>query len=592
MTHKKISERRTCCIALFPSLAVMLIAACSSSDSVTNPPPSFKKNPCTNGAAVTLAVQQSIRVDCGNSGTTVSLAGGGASYLIVPEFATGNEINRLISYRMFSGAAAAESVASSRVTSGTAALSPNYGTDGFADMRPNLAQMNADRLLRARGRARWSTSVRTSQALTPRALAQSNAVPAVGSTRSFRVLSNFNTGKFTSVGATLAYVGTNVLIYIDTLSPPNGFSADQLQSFGGYFDATLYDIDTVAFGGPTDIDQNGHVIMMMSPVVNADTPATTCQTDGFVAGFFLEDDFDGPANNDSNHGEVFYSIVPDPSGTVSCAHSVDALGRDIPATFLHELQHLINYGQHVVVNGGSPGASWLDEGLSILSEELGSLYWESKCPPPSCRTNPAQLFPDSAQGFVQGFLYDSYQYALLPDSASLTLHNDSEGGFSWRGGDWLLLRWLTDQNGSGILKRLAQGPSDGIAAIETTTGKSFPDVFANFGLSLYMDSLPNLPRSTVPQALRFTTRNVKQLWARLYATAAGSDIPRPDPLQLFPVTSDSSLAVMVPGTTTFFRVDTPVNASEVTVEFSGPGGASFASTLKAQLAIIRLPAGQ
>jgi hypothetical protein len=128
----------------------------------------------------------------------------------------------------------------------------------------------------------------------------------------------------------------------------------------------------------------------------------------------------------------------------------------------------------VVVSGGSAGASWLDEGLSIIAEELGSTYYEKKCPPPSCRTDPAQIFPDSAEGFVQSFLYDSYQYALLPDTASVTLHDDSEDGFSWRGGAWLLMRWLGDQLGSGVYQKLEHGTAGGVADIEQATCRVSP----------------------------------------------------------------------------------------------------------------------
>ena len=88
-----------------------------------------------------------------------------------------------------------------------------------------------------------------------------------------------------------------------------------------------------------------------------------------------------------------------------------------------------------MVHGGNPEEGWLDEGLSIVAEELGSLYYEQKCPGTTCRTDPSQLFPDSSQAFISGFLFDSYFYALRPDTASVTLHSDADDGFSWRGGD-------------------------------------------------------------------------------------------------------------------------------------------------------------
>ena len=208
----------------------------------------------------------------------------------------------------------------------------------------------------------------------------------------------------------------------------------------------------------------------------------------------------------------------------------------------------------------------LERQMSIAAEELGSLHFEQQCPPPSCRTNPDQLFPDSAQGFVQSFLYDSYQYGLLPDTASLTLNTDDTYGFSWRGGDWLLAHWLGDQYGRATFERLEQGPSDGVADIVAATGASFPALFGRFGLALYADSLPGLP--------------------------GASDIPLAFPVQLFAITSDTSTAIMNPGTMSFFRLDTPATSPTVAVRFSEPDGTPLAASLHPQLAIFRLPAGQ
>ncbi len=476
--------------------SVLALAACSSTspDAPTPPVVLTQRTPCTGGTSVVVGALQGVRVDCTNGGTTVALPGNGASYLVVPEFVTTNpSLNQLVSYRMFADNPAAgtisERLAGSATTAGMAPAARSRLLGGEI-APPSLAQMQADRILRRAGRANYRAAQRQA-AFSPSPsfdLLADVAVPAVGSVRSFRVLSNFTSPTYASVGAKLAFVGANVLLYVDTLAPANGFTPEQLAAFGTTFDQTLYPIALSAFGAPSDLDGNGHVIMLMSPKVNADSPAATCNTLGYIAGFFDTVDFDGPTDPNSNRGEVFYSIVPDPNATVSCAHSVADLGASIPATFLHELQHLINFSQHVVVNGLQPGASWLDEGMSIVAEEMGSLHYEAQCPPPSCRTNPTQLFPDSSQGFVSGFLYDSYQYALLPDTASITYGDDSQGGFSWRGGAWLLARWLGDQQGSAVFQKLERGPADGIADIEQATGESFPTLFARFGLGLYVDS--------------------------------------------------------------------------------------------------------
>jgi hypothetical protein len=576
----------------------VFVAACDNTTGVTNvgtAPPPIKINPCGITGTLTLAVATAARADCSAGGTTLTLAGNGASYYIVPQFPTDQVPVAYVDYQMFTGSVAAAAVSANRLSAQRMAYAATAGTtSGLPNGRKLFAQRAAEKALFARAAHRPRGSTLQASLQRPVSAAISRAtVPALGTIRSFHVASSFTVNTWTTVAAKLVYSGANVLIYIDTLAPANGFTPTQLTNFGVLFDQTLYPIDTTAFGGPSDTDGNGHVIMLMSPVVNADTPTATCNSQGFVAGFFDSGDFGGNGVN-SNNGEIFYSIVPDTLGTFSCEHGVGEVGLDVPGTFLHELQHLINYSQHVVISGGDPSSSWLDEGMSIVAEELGSVYYENKCPPPACRTSPSQLFPDSSQGFVQDFLYDSYQYVLLPDTATITLSTDDENGFSWRGGAWLFARWLGDQMGSTVYKQLERGPSNALTDVQTVTGQTFQTLFANFGLALYTDSLPGLPRNTAPAVNRFVSRNVKQLWARLFATSGGpgTGIPFQAPLQLFSISADSSSSILLPGTMTFFRLDTPTTSPTVTIQFSAPGGLPFSAALHAQLAVFRLPPGQ
>ena len=413
-------------------------------------------------------------------------------------------------------------------------------------------------------------------------------VPDSGSLRSFNVLSgDLQTFATTLATARLAFIGQNVLVYLDTLAPANGFTSTQLQAFGQFFDQTLYGVDVAAFGAPSDVDGNGRVIMLLSPSVNALTPAAQCKTQGFVAGYF--DGVDFTSSPSSNHGEVFYSVVPDPNGTVSCAHTAAGLLGAVPATFLHELQHLISFSQHVVVRQGSPEEGWLDEGMSIRAEELGSEYFEARFPPPTGRTNPAQLFPDSSQGFVAGFLNDSYDYLLRPDTASLTLHTDADGGFAWRGGDWLLVHWLGDLKGKTIYSALEHSPTVGIANIENAAGEAFPTLFGDFSLALWCDSLVGVPRSAVPPRDRFQSRNLRVIFQRIFDTGGGT-LPRAYPLA--PVTlatSAPTVATMVPGTPSFYVIDLRGGSAPVQMQFATPSGTPFAASLKPQVSIYRLP---
>jgi hypothetical protein len=263
----------------------------------------------------------------------------------------------------------------------------------------------------------------------------------------------------------------------------------------------------------------------------------------------------------------------------------------VPATFLHELQHLIGFSQHVVVQGGPPEEGWLDEGLSIRAEELGSEYFEAKFPPPSGRASPAQLFPDSSQGFVSGFLADSYSYLLRPDTAAVTLHSDSDNGFAWRGSDWLLVHWLGDLKGRAIFTTLEHSRSTGVANIAAAAGESFASLFGDFSLALWTDSLPGVARASIPARNRFQSRNLRQLYQRLFDTSPGNpSVPRAYPLAPATLAATGLVsASMVPGTAAFYIIDMTSATSNTTIQFATPGATSFATALHAQVSVYRLP---
>jgi hypothetical protein len=576
----------SCCRAASLVAAAMAFAACGGGDKgITNPNTS---KTCGSGGTVQLSALQATTVAC-SAGTDVTLQGGGAVYLIVPQFATGTTVNRATSYTIgVSGSGASSNMIAAAAPS--LSLAPQTPSEDGPPKVASAASRQRRFDANLRNLAERKVSSGAWHRLTPGAALRRASDPALGSVSRFHVLSSESPVQFTAVGARLGYVGTNILLYVDTLAPANGFTPDQLQAFGQLFDQTLYPLDIETFGSPSDIDQNGRLIMLLSPIVNALTPKADCDTQGFIGGFFDGIDL---ASNDtsSNHGEIFYSLVPDPNETVSCAHTVDDLLAETPATFLHELEHLINFSQHVVVRGASSERGWLDEGMAIVAEELGSLYYENKFPPPTGRTNPAQLFPDSSQGFINGLLFSSYEYLLKTDTATVTLHSDADGGIAWRGGDWLLARWLGDVKGIGIYKALAQSSLTGTANIAAAAGESFDGLFGDFSLALYTDSLPGIPKASIPVRNRFARRNLRQMYQRLFDTSNGSTfVPRPFPIVTVPL-AGSITASMVPGTMAFYRLSTTAGQGTVTVQFGAAPGTPLPEALHPQLSIFRLPPG-
>ena len=562
---------------------VLSIAACKGGEKGITPPNTAK--PCGASGTVQVSSLHALTVAC-TAGTTVTLAGAGASYLIVPNLATGSAANQPNAYTI--GVVSGVSSDLAPAAGPSLNLLPPAAGEMPIGVRRQARQRAFDAALLTNARRQLASGAwrPVSRVLSPGAPTSRATVPPVGSIAQFHVLSSESPVRFTRVGAKLSFVGANILLYIDTLAPPSGFTSNQLQAFGQLFDQTLYPIDVNAFGAPSDIDQNGHLIVLLSPLVNGLTPSSQCDTQGFIAGFFDGIDL-ASSDTSSNHGEIFYSLVPDPNGTVSCAHTVADIDAVTPPTFLHELQHLINFGHHVVLHGGASERGWLDEGLSIVAEELGSLYYEDKYPPPTGRTNPAQLFPDSSQGFINGLLFLSYSYLLKTDTATVTLHSDADGGLAWRGSDWLLMRWLGDVKGTAIYKTLVDNSLTGTANIANAAGEAFDGLFGDFSLALYVDSLPGIPKSSIPVRNRYARRNLRLIYNRLN-TVDPQDFPRVYPVVPAALTGSIS-STIVPGTMAFYLLNTTASQSTVTIDFGASPGVPLSDALHPQLSIFRLP---
>ncbi|HWG54642.1 MAG TPA: hypothetical protein VN677_15210 [Gemmatimonadaceae bacterium] len=573
-----------------------LIAACSSDTSGPSPsecgPATLALSrtgaPGVEGALVALSPLNAVTVNAQELGACLSLAADSGTYVVIPQFATGSGPVSLsgISYQLSAGNAASSRVLGDIAMGGTATGS-----------RPS-PQQRLDVALRTREHRLAGES----PASLARFFASRNAVsraatlPAVGSTRTFDVLNNINGNSFVVDTAVLRLIGTNIMIYMDknAPAPPQGFTDAQLAAFSNLFDHELYGIDVNLFGPPSDIDGNGHVIVLFTPTVNKLTTADECSTAGYVSGFFYGLDL-LPDQRGSNGGEIFYSLAPDSAGTFSCSHSISQVDRTTPATFIHEFQHMISWNQHVIQRNGQDEALWLNEGMSHIAEEMGSRYFEHKYPPPLERTNPAQLFPDSAEGFITGDLSNAYQYLLTPEQFSITQF--LQGGTTQeRGGVWLFLRWLGDQKDSTIYTKLEQTSLTGVDNMQTQTGESLPQLFGDFSVALYTDSLVGLSRSVIPARWRFQSRNLREMFQALYNATSDdrADFPRPFPTPVQTLApSGTESASMVPGTEQFYRLQLTRSGSNVELQFTDPGGNAFTNQLLgAQVSVFRCPSAQ
>lgn len=561
------------------------LAACSGGKDIVTPPVT------PTATAVSLNVYGAKTVT-GGGGVTFVTPG---RYAVIPQyaaaidFATGTNRSTVADYPFAIGGLGTVTARIDQVTAPPMSLSV---TDAFHLRLRNIEREEAPRSIA------YMQALRAHPPVNLR-VGTANAAPAA--TMNFNVLSALTTSTYTSVSARLLYVGNNILLYVDNQSPTtNGFSDAQYQAFGHQMDVDLFPLDVATWGGTSDLDGNQRTYVLFTPIVNRLTlNSGSCGT--YVAGFFNGADL-SPGNTNGNKAEIFYSSVPgEPAGGSSCALLSQATVQSAaPATFIHELQHMISYNQHVLLRSGSTESIWLNEGLSHMSEELGGKIYESRYPCPNLppcpgpgRASPAQIFPDSAQGFLPPNFGNAYDFFSSRQDFSLT----SPTGFGTieeRGVAWLFLRWLADQKGEAKLSQLVQTQATGAANIEAVMGESFPVLFADYMTAVLLDDFPGATAGQISTRYQFTSRNLRAIYARLNSIAA-SAYPTAYPLnvndlptlsKLTPASASQTI-LMKPGSLDLFQfTSTTANAG---MAFKPSTGTNFQANLNAQVTVVRLP---
>ncbi len=432
--------------------------------------------------------------------------------------------------------------------------------------------------LRVPGDERSADPARRSLLLAPATPPTPPTPPPFGSTRAFQVLTRLDGTAFATTTGRLRYAGAHILVYED-VDAPAPLVDSTVAALGALFDATLYDLDVSTFGAESDIDGNGRVVVLLTPLVNALTPAVQCAASGFVPGFFYGVDLDTRHKN-SNKGEIFYAFVPDPQARRSCAQSLTTVLGLLPATFLHEFQHMISFNQHVLVRRAGTEQVWLNEGLSHFAEELGARHYDARLPAPRGRTFATQLLPDSAVPFIRGNLENAALWLITPFTNSLIAYRGF-GTLEERGVAWLFVRWLGAQKGDAVYARLVQSGLRGGQNVESATGESFASLFADFSIAVYADSIPGVARSVVPLRYRLGPRTLRELVTRVSSRSSF-----PLTLRSGPAVGTSVSSALVQDGAGYYLVTVPRGG--LTLRYTAPNDAPFPPPLVPQLGVVRI----
>ncbi|MBB4638750.1 Ig-like domain-containing protein [Longimicrobium terrae] len=322
-------------------------------------------------------------------------------------------------------------------------------------------------------------------------------VPTVGDIMNLNTVSGCSGTRGDRAGMVRS-VGQHIIIVSDTSNPAGGFTTAQYDSIAMEFDTLVYATDSVAFGAPADLDENGRVIAFYTRAVNELSPPASSSV---VAGYFSARDLYSSAPGSctlSNEGEMFYMLVPDPTGVVnSNVRTVSYVRGGTVGTIAHELQHLTNASRRMYVNDGFTQyeSVWLNEGLSHIAEEL-MFYRASGMSP---RQNVA-----AGTNAVSGIQLNSKRVAAYNTYASANFGRlrtwmqrpDTSGAFkgndvlATRGAVWAFLRYAADRKNASdatLWYDLSNSQQAGLTNLATVLGVSPQEWVRDFDAAMYTD---------------------------------------------------------------------------------------------------------
>ena len=545
-------------IALSTILGGLALSACSSGDAAGPGLPSCG----AHGTQLALAVGAYTSIDPATDSGCVTFAANTApdtaEYLVLP-WSGGGAPSSTAPFKLQSATPVASAIAMSRF-----APAPS-GTRG-------ATALAFDHFLRELGRSRrYPPAGRSAPAVSAGVPQPSPAAgpPVVGSKRAFRVCADAHCLTTVNVRAVAQAVGAHIAIYIDSLAPSPGLSAADLDSLKTVFDTRLYALDTVTFGHVSDVDSNTVVIVLMTNQVNKLTPKSQC-TSGYIAGFFFPGDLDPAFAASYNNGEIFYSIVADSTGTLSCAHKPSDVRYGTPVTFTHEFQHMISFVEHVLVRNGNSEEGWLDEGLSKYAEEIAG-----------------RSFGDNAHfsQYAFGDAYDSYQYLLATGDSPLLIPADN-GTLAMVGASWLFTRYIVDQFGDSLPGKLVRTTLTGASNVAAQTGQPFTQTVSRWAVANWVSDLPGF---SAPSELQYKSWHFRTTFSSLHSQDS-TDFPLAYPL--VPPRSGGN-AVNISGTLRtgsgqYLRAVQQAGAAAFTLHFSANGTTAVSPSVVPRLNILRI----
>jgi hypothetical protein len=311
------------------------------------------------------------------------------------------------------------------------------------------------------------------------------------------------------VEALVRRVGTNSIWLEDVENPQGGFTSDDYDLISDEFDNEIYEEIVSYFGQPTDLDDNGRVVILVTQQVNRMTESSI--------GFVVSVDFFPGVCPAGNGGEYYYARAPDPTGSIPGPDGAtgNTFTRDeavslAPLVLAHEVTHIIQFGRRIEVALSIPDI-WILEGQATLAEEVVGHRYTGNPPRSNLGAHPIlnDHPPTGVAWYLTGFFglvsyfglgFDQdqpFRVTSAPQECTWFSVQEPEPcntGLVAYGTTWSFLRWMSDHFGGEfpggereLQRRIVDSPRTGLAIFEELLGLNRPELLAPWAASLYAD---------------------------------------------------------------------------------------------------------
>jgi hypothetical protein len=419
---------------------------------------------------------------------------------------------------------------------------------------------------RSTGRAVISESVAANVAALP---------PNVGDTLSYRV-PNLNPGKsacldFFQISAVVKAVGNKVVIVQDVAAPTGGFTTTDFNDIVREFDQTILPTDTSYFGTPTDRNGDGVIVILYTPEVNKLTPAGAT---GFTAGFFFRADLftkaefqqAGQRCDTTNEQELFYLLTPDPTGSINNnVRSTATVRQTTRGTIAHELQHMLNQGVRMFIDGAQLENVWLDEAMAHFAEEAVGRVTRGFSDFRELNFGDVTTNADDYNAYFRQNFGRYRLWMFRPDTSSPT-SSRAATELGPRGAAWAMLRYAMDRhsnnNARAFTRALVRGPQTSVANLMARVGSglTFDQFLGNWLITSYAD---HQGLTGLAPTFNYTAWNMRSAMTQ-YNNGTF-------PLLVTPL-AGTSTTLFISGSGAYFRLTKSAGGAASTVAMQAPGG--------------------